>query len=108
VLDLKKADVQKVRYEDATRWAEILRPESGDGFTWVRYGFRPRPASQEAADAGVADAQPDGGQVDGGTDTRPDAGVRPDAGGAAALAKHTPPVPEVPEREVRGNPLSVT
>ena len=87
VLEAGRKDVQKVRYEDATRFVE-LRPRegAGEGAVWVRVG------SKEAPPGTMQDAKgapPDAGTADAGT---------PDAGAA------TPP--KVPERELPGNDLA--
>jgi hypothetical protein len=79
VLEAGRKDVQRVRYEDATRFVEVRpREGAGEGAVWVRVGTKDAPPGAAATvDAGM-----------------PDAGVD-----AAPAAK-------VPERELPGNDLA--
>jgi hypothetical protein len=92
-LDLNKSDVEKVRYEDATKWVIIER--RGED-VWLHTGHKPPPPPPAAA--GGADGGTPGGGADGGT--------------ATAAAPPPPPpvptsVPSTPDRELRGNELAV-
>ena len=80
VLEAVRKDVQRVRYEDATRFVE-LRPRegAGEGAVWVRVGTKEAPPGVPQVDAGTAD---------GGT------------GAEVAAAQ------KVPERELPGNDLA--
>lgn len=94
-LDLGKADLEKVRYEDATKWVVIER--RGED-VWLHTGQKPKPppAPAAASDGGTVTAGGAAGQ-DGGTVT------------AAVTPPAPPPVPEpppTPDREVRGNELA--
>ena len=44
ILDLSKGDVEKVRFEDTTRWVEVLHgKDSKDAPQWIRSGTRTPP-----------------------------------------------------------------
>ena len=80
VLEAGRKDVQKVRYEDASRFVEVRpREGAGEGAVWVRVGNKEAPPGQPGA--------------------APDAGS-PDAGVAGV------PAAKVPERELPGNDLA--
>lgn len=73
VLDLGRDDLERVRYDDGSKWVELQRRGSNpEPAVWVRLGSRPA-------------AAPDGGMADGGT--------------VLAAAKE----PKIPDREVVGN-----
>ncbi|MFL5320507.1 MAG: DUF4340 domain-containing protein [Myxococcaceae bacterium] len=55
VLDINKRELEKVRYEDQTKWLELTRREGEDNGVWVRSGFK------ELPDAGTPTPLPDGG-----------------------------------------------
>ncbi|WP_224372935.1 DUF4340 domain-containing protein [Hyalangium versicolor] len=105
VLDISKRALQRVRYDDATRFVEVFREQ--DGELWVRLGDKPKPPPPPAAAA-------DGGVGDGGVASGPtDAGTAPvattgagDAGVAAAPP--APPPPPPPPRELRANQTAET
>jgi hypothetical protein len=95
ILDLSKGDVEKVRFEDNTRWVEIVRGKDSKGAPeWIRFGTRTPPAP----DAGTL---PDGGVA------RPDGGAgAADGGTAVAASTPPPPKPSQPDRELKGNELA--
>jgi hypothetical protein len=79
VLDVGKNELERVRYEDGTKWSELLRHRDGsDPGVWLRFGTREPPG----AEGGVRDAGTDGG----------------------VAAK--PIEAKAPEGEVRGNELA--
>ncbi len=90
VLDADKQSLEKLRYEDGTRFLELTRTPGDPPATWLTMGFLP--GKLPAFDAGLPAAQ---GAVDGGAD----AGV--DAGAIAPLAVAPPEPP--PTRLVKGN-----
>ena len=78
VLDLGRSELERVRYDDGSKWVELQRRSGNpEPSVWVHLGSRPA----ASADGGV----PDGGA--------------PDAGAVLATAKE----PKVPDREVVGN-----
>ncbi|HLL00228.1 MAG TPA: hypothetical protein VK539_06550 [Myxococcaceae bacterium] len=99
VLDVSKRSLQKVRYDDATRFVELYRDAKDEETVWVRIGDKPPPPpppAAQAADGGVPGGSPDAGAVppgstDGGTP------------GAVAAVPPAPPPPPAPPRELRGN-----
>jgi hypothetical protein len=91
VLDLSKRALQRVRYEDPNRFAEVFRNPEDEDRLWVRTGDKPKPpppVSASGMDGGVP-----GGATDGGTAMgTADAGTPPAA-----------PTPPPPPRELRAN-----
>lgn len=85
VVDATKQSLQRVRFEDGTRFLELERTTDGEPATWVTQGFLPGQAAQW--DAGTALVTLDGGAAD---------------GGAALLVSVKPPEP-TPTRQVKGN-----
>jgi hypothetical protein len=111
VLEATKQSLEKVHYEDGTRFLDVVRKVEGEPATWLTMGFLPgkEPGFDAGAppvlDAGAVDAGPvDSGTVDAGA---ADAGVKdagaPDAGPPPpkALVQRVPNPP--PVRELRGN-----
>ncbi len=99
VLDISKRALQKVRFDDASRFVELFRDK--DGELWVRLGDKPKPPppAPATADGGVAD----GGVAGGATD----AGVASTGPGDAGTAMPvSPPPPPPPPRELRANQLA--
>jgi len=85
VLDARPSEVSLVRYDDGTRWAEVLRDGAG---SWVKYGARPAPP------------KPPGPAADGGT-------ASPDGGTAQQKVRPPDPFVMAPvERQLRGNDLA--
>jgi len=103
VLDVSKRSLQRVRYDDATRFVELYRDANDEDTVWVRLGDKPPPPPPVASAA-------DGGVPAGGAD----AGVGPvggtDGGTPGAVATATPvvPPPPPPPRELRGNETAKT
>jgi hypothetical protein len=99
VLDVSKRSLQRVRYDDATRFVELFRDADNEENVWVRIGDKPPPPPPPApsgADGGVPGGSADagvgqGGSTDGGTP------------GAVAAVPPVPPPPPPPPRELRGN-----
>src|SRR5262245_48354265 len=89
VLDISKRALQKVRFEDATRYAELFVNPQEDDKLWVLVGEKAKPVPVPP----VAPAAADGG-VAGGAD-----------GGAPAVASVPPPMmlPPPPPKELRAN-----
>jgi hypothetical protein len=86
VLDASKSSLEKIHYEDGTRFTDMNRVIEGEPVIWLRQGFI-------EGKAPVFDA---------GTPGPVDAGMLPDGG--AVPVKPPPPPPKVtPTREVRGN-----
>jgi hypothetical protein len=100
VLDISKRALQRVRYDDATRFVELFRDKEGE--LWVRLGDKPKPPPPVTPTASA-----DGGVMDGGVAGGPtDAGVPPVAtgpGDAGTPAVAAPPAPPPPPRELRAN-----
>jgi len=100
VLDLSKRAIQRVRYEDPTRFAEVFVNPQDEDRLWVRIGDKPKPpppATASGMDGGVP-----GGATDGGTAMASSAGA---ADGGTATTQPTPPTPPppAPPRELRAN-----
>ncbi|HYI00414.1 hypothetical protein [Hyalangium sp.] len=95
VLDISKRALQRVRFEDATRFAELFRDPKDEDKLLVLIGEKPKPPppAPAAADGGTADGGVPGGTADGGTALASE--------GAAKAA--TPPAPPPPPRELRAN-----
>lgn len=91
VVDAAKKSIEKIRYEDGTRWMELTRKVEGEPVVWVTQGM-----FEEKLKA--AAAPPDAGVVDAGFIALPDGGV---------LARPPPPPPPppvvVPTRTMRGS-----
>jgi len=128
ILDLAKADLEQIRFEDGLRWTALERKrKEGEEGLWMHTGQKPPPAALSVdggspADGGTASApeatpmaKADGGtpKPDAGVGSKPDAGVggkpdagvggKPDAGVAPTPPSPTPPEPPKPEREVKTN-----
>jgi hypothetical protein len=98
VLDVSTRSLQRVRYDDASRFVELFRDANNEENVWVRIGDKPPPPppAPSAADGGVPGGSADagvgqGGSTDGGTP------------GAVAAVPPPPPPPPAPPRELRGN-----
>ncbi|KFE67799.1 hypothetical protein [Hyalangium minutum] len=98
VLDLSKRALQKVRYEDPTRFAELFRNPQDEDRLWVRVGDKPKPPPPAPPPALGTD-----GGVPGGTDGG--AAVASTVGAVDAGVSSTPPTPPPPPppRELRAN-----
>ncbi|ADO70123.1 hypothetical protein [Stigmatella aurantiaca] len=94
VLDVSKRSLQRVRYEDASRTAELYRDPSDEETIWLRLGNKPPPPPAVA----TTDAGPDEGGVDGGVGDAGPVAEAPPAGADAGVA-----APPPPPRELRGN-----
>jgi hypothetical protein len=81
VLDASKSSLQKIHYEDGTRFLDVTRQVDAEPVVWLRQGF----LEGKTPDAGLGVT---------------DAGMFPD-GGARPLPP--PPLPPPPTRELRGN-----
>jgi len=95
VLDISKRALQRVRYEDATRFAELFRNPEDEDKLWVRIGDKPKPpppASASGMDGGVPGGASDAGTALASTAGASDAGTPP-----------TPPTPPPPPRELHAN-----
>lgn len=82
ILDLSRGDLEKVRFDDGTRWTELERGKDStpENPYWIRFGTRPAPSASAspAADGGTP--------VDGGT----------------TVAASLPPAPKPPpDRELK-------
>jgi hypothetical protein len=90
ILEPAKAELERIRFDDGTRWTELAREREGrERALWMKSGQRPPPPPQVAATDGGTPATADGGipaTADGGTPGARD-------GGTAA----TPPPPQQPE-----------
>jgi hypothetical protein len=96
VLDISKRALQRVRFEDPTRFAELFRNPQDEDRLWVRVGEKPKPPAPAPAsgqDGGVPGGT-DGGTAVASTVGAPDAGTPP--------TPPTPPPPP-PPRELRAN-----
>ncbi len=96
VVDAPSRALDKVRYEDESRFVELFRDARGDGELWVRLGTKPRPppeAVSAATDGGTASAS----ASDGGA-------------GSTVAAVPVPAAPEAPPppppRELRANEVA--
>ena len=72
LVDAARKDIEKIRFEDGTRWMELERTVDGQAVVWVRQGMFEEKvralAAAAAADAGTPDAgQADAGAGDGGS-----------------------------------------
>ncbi|MDC0714099.1 hypothetical protein POL68_36880 [Stigmatella sp. ncwal1] len=94
VLDVSKRSLQRVRYEDASRTAELYRDPNDEETVWLQLGTKSPPLPAVTTPEGVAD----GGVADGGV---ADGGV---ADGGAADAGV--PAPPAPPRQLRGNEMA--
>ncbi len=100
VVDAPARALERVRYEDESRFVELFRDAQGDGELWVRLGTKPRPPPE-----GVSAATDGGTASDGGAGSAvgtADAGTVALASGPAAPV--TPPPP--PPRELRANEVA--
>lgn len=96
VLDVSQRALQRVRYDDANRFAELYRDPQDPDTIWVRVGDKPKPPPEVAStDGGVAGGA-DGGVADAGVAVATSVGAA-DAG--------VPPPPPAP-RELRGNEVA--
>jgi hypothetical protein len=97
VLDISKRALQRVRFEDATRFAELFRNPDDENRLWVRIGDKPKPPPP--APASELDGGVPGGAADGGT------AVASTPGAAEAGTPPTPPATPAPPppRELRAN-----
>jgi hypothetical protein len=84
VVDAPARALERVRYEDETRFVELFRDAKGDGELWVRLGTKPPPPPP------VASAATDGGTADAGT----------------VAQASPPPSPPPPPRELRANEVA--
>ncbi len=102
ILDISKRALEKVRWEDATRYVELFRNPEEEDKLWVRIGEKPKPPPPAAA-------APDGGVTDGGVAGGADGGTAPGAadGGVAPTPSPpyspVPPPPPPPPRVLRAN-----
>ncbi|RYZ42276.1 MAG: hypothetical protein EOO71_08685 [Myxococcaceae bacterium] len=93
VADVQVRSLDRIRYEDETRFVELFRDGQDREAIWVRLGNKPAKPKPEDADGGTADA--------GATPRITDAGVLATAGADAGPV--SPPAPVSPPRELRGN-----
>lgn len=98
VLDISKRALDKARFEDATRFAELFRNPEDEDRLWVRIGEKPKPPPPPPAmaDGGVAGGA-DGGTAQASTEGAADGGV------AATTPPAPPPAPPPPPKELRAN-----
>ncbi len=94
VVDAPARALERLRYEDETRFVELFRDEKGDGELWVRLGTKPPPPSVSAAPAGGTAPEAPGSVVT--------AVGSPDAG-TVVQASVPPAPPPPPPRELRAN-----
>lgn len=85
VLDASKTSLQKIHYDDGTRFLEVTRTVEGEPAVWVKQGFIEGKAP--VVDAGVA----------------ADAGTGADGGALMAVTPPAPATPPAPTRVVRGS-----
>jgi hypothetical protein len=98
VVDAPARALDRVRYEDDTRFVELFRDEKDRDQLWVRLGSKPpKPSVAGASDGGTAVVGADGGVGDAGTAVAQAHGV--DAGTPAVGTTEPPP----PPRELRAN-----
>jgi hypothetical protein len=96
VLEASKTSLEKVHYEDGTRFTDLTRKVDDEApVVWLRQGFL-------EGKAPIFDAGTPGPASDAGTSA--DGGALADAGTKPAVAVVPPPVP--PTRELRGNERS--
>jgi len=102
ILDISKRALEKVRWEDATRYVELFRNPEEEDKLWVTIAEKPRPPPPPPAapDGGVADGGVSGGADGGTTPGGADGGVAPAAPPSPPPA---PPAPPAPPRVLRAN-----
>jgi hypothetical protein len=88
VLDASKTSLQKIHYDDGTRYTELTRTVEAESVVWLKQGYLE--GKEPAYDAGPPPAPVDAG-------TLPDGGVAP-----APPPPFVPPPPP-PTRELKGN-----
>jgi hypothetical protein len=99
ILDISKRALEKVRWEDATRYVELFRNPEEEDKLWVSIGEKPKPPAPPPA-------APAGGVADGGVAGGADGGTTPgaaDGGVASAPPPAAPPVYVPPPRILRAN-----
>jgi hypothetical protein len=84
ILDATKQSLEKVRYDDGTRFVEVTRTTDGESRLWVTLGYLP--GKRPVVDAGLSVDVLDGGAPD---------------GGALAVTVKTPEPP--PDRTTKAN-----
>ncbi|MBN8469172.1 hypothetical protein JYJ95_21930 [Corallococcus exiguus] len=99
VEDAQASALDRIRYDEETRFVELFRDPQDRDTVWVRLGNKPaKPGAEaEATDGGVAQT----GLGDAGTDAGFIASVGTDAGTPAS------PAPVPPPRELRGNGVAL-
>jgi hypothetical protein len=91
VVDAPARALERLRYEDETRFVELFRDEKGDGELWVRLG------AKQASEGGTAP---------GATGSVVAAVGSPDAGAVVQASVPPAPPPPPPPRELRANEVA--